>query len=283
MQPSQILEGLSRLRERFAIAGALFLLAAVLTISAACGDDGPSTSPTPDGSGDPSASPTPDDSGDPAGMADGPDASPTQAPEDLVEVLTLVNTFLGHVDGKIVYDYTSNFGQHADGTYTTYYQGDLDRHDWLSRTGGFETTVVTLVTETTGYICTLVPSFPTCQEISQEKAVDTRPVYAIIPITLRALSRGAAPMTAFQLPNEQIAGVDALCYQIDIESRLIEGPSGSERMKLCFSEDGALLLMDHDLFFDDPALPQGELDFVAIEVGEATAEDFEAPAQVLET
>ena len=260
------------MRQRLTIAGILLLFAAVLTISAACGGDDPAPSPTPEASSDPAETP------------DGPDASPTQAPEDLpedlAEVLTLVNTFLDHVDGKIVYDYTSNFGQHADGTYTTYYRGELDRHDWFSRTGGFEVTVVTLVTETTGYLCTLVPAFPTCQELPQDQTVESRAVYLIIPITLEALLEGTAPMTSSQLSNEQIAGSDAVCYQIDIEGRLVEGPTGSERIKLCFTEDGALLLMDHDIFFDDTDLPEGNLDFIAIEIGQAAAEEFEPPAEV---
>ena len=146
---------------------------------------------------------------------------------------------------------------------------------------GFEVTVVTLVNEDTGYICSLVPDFPTCQETPPDLVVATRPVYAIIPINLRALSQGAASITAVQLADEEIAGTTGVCYEIDIEGRLIQGPPGSETMKLCFTDDGGLLLMDHDLFFDDPALPQGELDFIAIEVGQTADADFEPPAMII--
>jgi len=257
------------MRRPLIFTGILFLLAAVLAVSAACGDDDPSASPTPDGSGEPTET------------SEGSDTTPTPASGDLAEVLTLVDTFLNNVDGKVVYDYTSNFGQHADGTYTTYYQEDLDRHDWLSRTGGFETPVVTLVTETTGYSCTLVPGFPTCQELPKDQVLERRAAYKIIPVTLTAISEQAAPMTAIRLPDEQIADAAAICYDVEIETRLIPGPLGSERLKLCFTEDGALLLMDHDVFFDDADVPQGELDFVAIAVGQATAEDFDPPADIV--
>ncbi len=245
-------------------------LAALLTVSAACnGGDDPDPSGSPNGSTGATEPPN------------GSDVSPTETPEDLGEVLALVSTFLDGVDGKIVYDYTSNVGQHADATYTTYYLGDLERHDWLNRAGGFEVTVVTLVTEDTGYICTLVPDFPTCQETPPDRVRASRPVYEIIPINLRALSQGAADMTAVQLANEEIAGTTGVCYEIDIAGRLIQGPPGSEQMKLCFTDDGGLLLMDHDLFFDDPAVPQGELDFIALEVSEAAAADFEPPAMII--
>lgn len=259
------------------------LTALTFTVAIACGDDSdddatgsptsgtetPSqTNGTPDGE-------TPTQDPTPTPTVDGP--SPTGA---AAEVRSLIRGWLDGVNGKITYRYESLFGGKPEGVYSTYFLDGASRHDWFNEGSGLGVTVTTIVDGEDAYVCTLSESNSICRATDEIEATQTRVAILIIVRTLSGIADNAGSMTIEALPDEEIAGVTASCYHVVSEERITEGREGVEDLKLCFSEAGQLLLVDHVVEFEDPDAPRNTLEFVAIEVDEPTSEDFEPPAQV---
>lgn len=253
-------------------------LLGLLAIAAACGDDdggdetpGPTTGET--------ASPTP--TGEPS---DTGGASVTAAPTasgPAAELFELVGGWVDGVNGKVTYDYMSNFGQHPDGTYTIYHLDGDSRHDWLNNVGDFGVTLITIIRDDISYICPVAEVNATCREAPEQEARDNRAVFLIVEQTMQVVAAGISDATVTELPGEEVAGVQGNCYRLETSGRISEGPPGTEQLDLCFSGEGELLSLLHAVFFEDEALPNGDLSLVATEVDEASPNDFDPPAPLV--
>jgi hypothetical protein len=253
---------------------ALAALSVLAILSFACGDDDDGTTASPSGSGQ--ASETPDGSTIDPSSTPGPSST-----GEAGELEELVQAWLDGVNAKVAYDYQSNFGQHPDGIYTTYFLDGNDRHDWYNEGSGFETTVVSLITPEQAYVCTLTPAFPTCSEAPEVEAQSARAVFLIIIQTMQLVAAGIDGASVEALPDEEIADVQGHCYELSSAERISAGPPGTELLKFCFSDAGALLSFNHDTAFEDETLPAGDLDLLATEVGDPAPGDFEPPAEVI--
>lgn len=260
-----------------------FVLACIVAalVLGACGDDDggsdSSITPTPDASSPTDGSPTPASTEDDGNETPEPTASGVGA-----ELKSLIDGWLDGVNAKVTYDYESNFGGHPVGTYTTYYLDGSDRHDWLNTGNELNVTLTTIVTDEASYVCNIFEANPTCETETAEQARSVRVSFLIIVRTLEAISDEVNNLAIRALPNEEIAGQDASCYEaMTTGERLTEGPPAVETVALCFSPDGMLLRVDHDAVFEDEELPDGDLLLEATEVGEPVASDFEPPARVI--
>jgi hypothetical protein len=250
---------------------ALAALIAIAVLALACGDDDGDGTATPTADVSPTASP-----------ADGATPASTTPPLGAgAELQALARGWLDGVNGKVAYDYLSNFGQHPDGTYTTYFLDGDDRNDWLNEASGFGVTVVTIITDDKSYVCTLSAANPTCREAPVQEAHDTRAVFLIVLQIAEIVADGVEGATVTSLESEEIAGVQANCYSVSSSTRITAGPAGTEELKYCFSDDGLLLSFHNAITFEDESLQNGDLSLVAKEVGEAEPGDFEPPALVV--
>lgn len=259
--------------------GLALLLAAMLLalLSAACdgGGDGPAPDgQTPQPTVPPQASPTTT-----------PGRTPTPAPTPrpgagLLEQLAAA--YLSGVDGKVVYDYvTENFGEHPQGVWGVYrLSGDL-RKDWTTTAFGFEATTVVILAGQDAFVCTKAPALISCYRETQENASSLLVLFTPITEVPEAIVGGAEGLQSTPLPDETIAGVTGKCFQINVAGRIGTGPAGTEEMKVCFDEDGQLLLLDRRIVFDDPSYPEATQTLTATEMAAATAADFE-PLQPVE-
>lgn len=264
------------------------LLWACVLISVAfalsCGDDD-GGSPDPSGTSSPTSSSAANGSATPEPTAEASE-TPTQAPLSGApgELRSLIETWLAGVNAKVTYDYVSNFGGHPDGIYTTYFLDGADRHDWENIGAGLGVTQVTIVNGDEAYVCSIFESNPTCNVRTPEDTLAHRIAILIVYRTLETISDRADTLSIAELPDEQIAGLDAQCFETTSgDERLTEGPPAVEVVVTCFSEDGLLLRVDHDVLFEEEeVLPDGDLVLEATDIGQAVPDDFEPPARVIE-
>lgn len=227
----------------------------LLLLAVSCGDD--------DGGAQNGASATPSEGGTPAVTA-APDANALEK---------LAVAYLAGVDGKISYRYeTENFGQHPNGTWTTYRLSGNYRQDYVSRDDDGQ--VTTIIAGEDLYTCTKSSSTSCSRALPEHvdgQLIFFRPITEI-PSAIAAGIEGVEPE---ELPAETIAGVEASCFHLDVPRRLGQGPAGSEDVKICFSNEGALLFLTSHIQFENSDLLSAELKLNALEVGPASASDFE--------
>ncbi len=255
------------MRIRATLAGAA--LAALLLLAAACGggdDDGDGGTPAPSGSA--AASPSP---------ANGSTARPTLGP-DAGPLETLSESYLKGVAGKTVYRVV-NVGQHIDGAWTVYRLGDKHREDWLSEEAGFPTTEITIQTPGDDYVCTVVPSGTNCTKEPETAVVGLRFRTTGIQEVPQAILHGLTGAAVTELPAETITGTAARCFDLAVPERIGAGPQGTEKIKVCFADTGALLYLKRTITFTD-GTPTSELTVEVVEAGAATEVDFEPPVPV---
>lgn len=262
------------------VAVGLALVIAFIIGAAACGDDGDTTG-SPSETESPGVTSSPDGEQTSAPTEDGQNftRTPTVTGEE-GSALSLIQGWLDGVNGRIRYRYVSDFGGHPDGFYTMYYLDGSHRHDWLNEASGFGVTVVTIVDGQDAYTCNVSESTSFCRSTTEDLAVQSRIAILIVYRTLEGIVENFETMSVSELPDEEIAGVEANCFEVVSPDRITEGPPGDETLKFCFSSEGRLLLIDHTVSFDGTTLPDDHLLLEAQEVGEATPADFEPPAQL---
>lgn len=231
-------------------------------VAIACGgSDGGSGTQSP-GVGSPTASPSPT----PVPTA-GPNASPLER---------LAAGYLQGVDGKVVYRYLGiNWGEHPDGTWTVYRDGENRREDWTNQAAGFPATTIAIHRQDANYVCTDAQVLKQCYA-QQEK--DLQLVFVLFtPVheVFEAILRGIEGLQVTELPPETIAGVSAQCFDLNVPGRIGVGPPGTEKIKTCFSQEGALLYLKRIVTFKNPDQPVAELTAEAQEVGPTAPSDFE--------
>ena len=251
---------------------------ATASLLAACGGSGGSPSPkaTPTSDQTPTATASPKATGT-AGPKDTPTAIPTPTGTDLEDLAAM---FVDGVDGKVVYEYSSNFGGKPNGTYTVYRRGDDYRQDWHSTLDGIEFTAVTIITKDTAYTCTLTATDRQCTKVSREDAELQLNLFEPIYEVPEKIGPGLAGLKATELPSRKIAGVEAFCFDVTMDGRLAPGPEGREELELCFSEKGQFLSMERRVIFDIPGRIEGDLHLEAQSVTEAKGDDFKPPSAV---
>jgi hypothetical protein len=248
-----------------ALVALVLVIAALIFVVAACNGDGDS----PGANDSPTRTP---------GQTNGDDngVSPTPESRSFEELL---DAYLAGVDGKITYRTTSeNFGEHPNLLWTHYRLGDRARFDWKNVVENPEddpmiTTIVIISTEGS-YVCTTSPGIKACNARTPEEAqsaVFWLPTVNEVPEAIEAGTVDAAISSPTQ---REIAGVQASCFHVEVPERIGAGPAGEESFELCFSAEGALLVMSRTVTFTDSAFPTAQLDIVAQEVGEATEADF---------
>jgi hypothetical protein len=222
-----------------------------------------------DGDADETTAPTASTAGTP----------PPSAPADAGSLEQLAAMYAAGVDGHVVYAIDSeNYGTHPAGTWETYRLNGEVREDWASSPDGYEVKSVAIKANDGFYFCGGDPFTVFCREEQDEKALEV--VWVILtPIKefAPALLEGNVDYTYEELPDETIADTDAKCFDVTVNGRVGEGPAGTEKNKLCFSEDGALLSMDRHIDFEDPAFPEAWIKATAQEVEDAEETDFDLP------
>lgn len=185
--------------------------------------------------------------------------------------------YLAGVDGKVTYRYISNFGQHPNGFWTDYHLDgtNLTRQDWRLEPNEFAIETYAIVNGEEGYVCSKATNLLDCSFDTPDEVRNTFPFFIPVTEIPQAILDGIDGLQVEQLPDETIATVNALCFDLDIPGRIGVGAPGTEKIKICFGEDGALLLMSRTVTFTDPALPVAQLDLEATEVTEASPSDFE--------
>jgi hypothetical protein len=239
----------------------------LLVVFAACGggDDNPSNDGSPDGTRTTTN-----------GGEDGGDQT----------LEALVSVYLADVEGKRTYRTTSeNFGEHPNLVWTYYHLGDDTRIDWRNVVANPEddpmvsTTVI--ISEGGSYLCASSPGIDSCNPRTPEAARAAVFWMATITEVAEAIDAGIEGTTISSPAAREIAGVQATCFDLEVPSRIGDGPLGAENIELCYGEDGALLLMDRRVTFDDPAFPAARLTVTAEAVAEAAPSDFFPPASPL--
>jgi hypothetical protein len=190
----------------------------------------------------------------------------------------LAAAYLEGVDGKVVYKVDSeNFGFHPVGTWSTYRIGSDIREDWTTNIVGFDETTIAINTAAGMFLCTKTEVSANCTIVTD--VVNLNPVLIrftpIKDLPLALLTDEALDYDVADLPNENIAGVDARCFQVSVHGRIGEGPPGGEEIKLCFSPDGALLAYDRLVTFEAAGLPPARLTAIAESQDEASDADMQ--------
>jgi hypothetical protein len=244
---------------RWALGGLLLTIGAAL-LSACDGGDGDSEETT---------APTSSLAGTP----------PPSAPEDAGSLEQLAALYAAGADGHVVYAIDSeNYGTHPVGTWETYRLNGEVREDWANSPDGYEVKSVAIKANDGFYFCGGDPFTVFCREEPTEKQLEIiyltfTPIKEFAP----ALLSGNVDYTYEELPDETIADTDAKCFDVTVNGRIGEGPAGTEKNKLCFSEDGDLLFMDRHIDFEDPAFPEAWIKAEAQEVEDAEETDFDLP------
>ena len=265
------------MNERLTRAALPALPLALVLLVAACGDGSGSASPTaspPAATATPEASPTAEPS---PGLSPSPNplSSPTGSGTELEK---LAATFVAGVDGKVVYEYSSNFGGKPNGTLTTYIRGGDYRQDWQTSLGEIDFTSTAILVGDEAYACDKTFVSEDCVEVTPEYIQLQRNPFQPIQEVPERIAAGPAGMKVEELAPRKLAGVDVLCFAVTISGRLGPGAEGSEELELCFASNGRFLLMERRVIFDDESVPDGILHLEAQSVGPATADDFKPPA-----
>jgi hypothetical protein len=82
------------------------------------------------------------------------------------------------------------------------------------------------------------------------------------------------------LPDETFAGVPGKCYNASSETRIGEGAPSSERIKACFTEDGAVLYFERAITPDSAAIESSTFTIELQSKSEALSSDFEPTGRV---
>lgn len=220
-----------------------------------------------------------DDDGE-TGTPTGETASPdTSSPDPgASEVQGLATSALVGVDGKVVYDYTTeDLGAHLNGTWTTFRLGENRREDWQQNSLGFEAISRAAIVDGTYIICVGQPTRVPCREDVELGVTSVFVLFSAISDALEAIAGGVPNATVTELPDETIAETAATCFQINSDGRILPGPEGSEEAKVCFADDGALLLLERVVTFrpGDTA----RVTALATEVDDASPADFDLLAE----
>jgi hypothetical protein len=189
--------------------------------------------------------------------------------------------YLAGVDGKVTYRYISNFGQHPDGFWTDYHLDGmtLTRQDWRKEPNDLAIETYAIVNGEEGYVCSTTVTTVDCSFATIEEVRNTFPHFIPVTQVPDAILDGIDGLQAEPLPDETVAGLKAICFELNIPGRIRdETPPGTEKVNICFAENGALLLMSRTVTFTDPALPVAQLDLEATEVADTSPSDFEPPA-----
>jgi hypothetical protein len=191
----------------------------------------------------------------------------------------LATKYVEGVDGRVTYAIDSeNFGIHPQGTWATYRLNTEIREDWTQNANGYEEKSVAIVADDGYFFCSQTPFSVSC---SQQPSVKELEVVLVTFTTVKdvppALLSGMAEYTTEELPDETIAGETAKCFDVAVNGRIGGGPPGTEQVKLCYREDGALLKMERRVIFADPAFKDAVLNVTAQETGEALETDFDLP------
>jgi hypothetical protein len=214
-----------------------------------------------------------------AALPSGATPAPT-AGENAGEFEDLAAAYVAGADGRIVYDVDSdNFATHPVGTWTTHrLQGEV-REDWEQNVNGYDEKSVAIKAQDGFYFCNQTPFTVSCTEEPAEASLDLiflifTPIKEVVP----ALLTGAVDYTANELPDETIAGEEASCYDLEVNGRIGAGEPGTEQIKMCFDDSGALLSMRRTVTFTDPALPEAWISVTAEDTGDSASADFDLPA-----
>jgi len=207
-------------------------------------------------------------------------ASATPAENGVEPTLEGLSTaFLAGVDGKVTYRYISNFGQHPDGVWTDYHLEGRTRQDWHDEPNEFQTETYAIVNGEEGYVCSTTVTTVDCTRTTPEEVRNTFPIFIPVTEIPNAILGGIEGLRVEQLPDENIASLKALCFDLESPGRVDkQTPPATEKIKICFTEDGTLLLMSRTVTFTDAAFPTAQLDLEATEVTDASPSDFEPPA-----
>ena len=243
-----------------ALLASLFAATCLVVTLGACngGDDTPNGSATPDQTDTTGAS----------GSSDG-----DQTLEGLLDA------YLAGVDGKISYRTTSENYQHVNLIWTEYRLGEETRIDWRdfveNPVNDLMISTTAIISNDGSYICVTSTGIKSCNAKTPEEArglVFWRPS---VDEAIEALAAGSDGTQVSNAAVREIAGVPASCFDVESPSRLGEGPPGKENLELCFSGEGALLVMSRTITFTDTASPPARLDVTAQDVAEADPSDFE--------
>lgn len=195
---------------------------------------------------------------------------PTLQPDATLEQLAA--RFIAGVDGKVSYRYVSNLGFDVEGVWTMYrFSGD-SRYDWQTDLGGVESTTTAIIAGDDVYACTQTGGSTSCARDTSGNSPFLTVLFIPVIEIPEAIVAGIPELESMELPDETIAGVKARCFDLVLPNR--------EEIKICFSEDGLLLLMERKVLFEDPSVPPADLSLEAQEVGDASAADFEPPTPV---
>jgi hypothetical protein len=246
----------------------LAALAAGLLLFAACngGDD-------ENGSGDVTPSPGTDDgTPTPVISVDGEAGSFEQ----------LAAEYVNGVDGVVQYAVDSeNFGFHPRGVWTTYRMGEDIREDWTTNNFGYDETTTAYRTSAGMTVCSATVVSISCVPAANLKELEVvLLLFTPIKDLPTALLSGEGPgYEVEELGEETIADTDAQCFDVAVDGRIGDGPPGTEQIKMCFSDDGALLSYDRVVTFESPSFEAARLTATAQEVREATDADFDPQQQ----
>ena len=193
----------------------------------------------------------------------------------------LAAAYVNGVDGTVTYKVESdNFGFHPVGTWATYRLGTDIREDWTTNTFGYDETTTAINAASSGMVlCTRTPFTTSCTAASELGELDA---VLILFTPIKELPRilltdETVDWEASDLPDETIADVDARCFQISIDGRIGTGPPGTEEIKMCFSQEGTLLVYDRIVNFESASFEPAKLSAIAQSTGESLATDFDPP------
>jgi hypothetical protein len=201
--------------------------------------------------------------------------------EDAGSFEKLAAEYINGVDGRVSYNVDSdNFGFHPVGKWATYRLGTDIREDWTTNAFGYDETTIAINSADGMFLCTQVPDTISCTTAAELRELDAVLILFTPIKDLPGILLGdeAPEYEVTDLPNEELAGIDAECFDVAVDGRIGEGPAGTEDIKFCFSEDGALLAYDRTVTFEAAGLEPAKLSAIAEARGEAAPADFEPPA-----
>jgi hypothetical protein len=173
---------------------------------------------------------------------------------------------------------SQNFGVHPQGTWVTYRREGEIREDWTQDASGYEEKNVAIIAKDGFFFCQQTPFVVNCSEQPSAKELE---VVMLLFTTIKdfppALLSGVAEYTVEPLADETIADVPAACFNLDVNGRIGGGPNGTEKVKLCYADDGTLLKMERTITFEDPTFEDAWMTVIAQENGKAAETDFDLP------
>lgn len=241
---------------RLALSLALGLVAVVML--GACGDDDGPAAPTL-----------------PGGRTSAP-----SAPGDAGPASKLAANFLAGVDGVYVYRYTGPIGDVKEGVLTVYRQGINDRQDWTTNQLGFDATTVSILGETDNYLCSVAGAVNNCRAVTVPEVEGLRIIVLPVYNALIALVTEHEMFDVEELGSETYAGLEGNCYRAFSDSLIGQGPPSSEEIKVCFTEEGAIVYFERTTTPESASIQPATFTLELQETREALPSDFEPTASV---